>query len=523
MARTGMAVCISLALWSFAAARVQEKDPTPRLPVPPAADRKRDENQIRDLFKSTYAKRSPEVRLELARNLLKNANEEEISPSMRFVLLSEARDLAAEAGDVSIAFTAIDTLDVAFEIDPIPMKTAALDSARKRARSPDQFRALTEGYLKAAEGELKADRYAAARGAASSAASCARRTGDPSLVEQANDFSKNARTAESAYRRVKKAIETLEAKPADPDAGEKVGRFYCFIKGDWEKGLSPLSNSADEALRKAAEVDLAAPQEAGAQADAGHLWYELAQKERDKTSKAAELERAGFWFHRALAGLSGLPKLRAEKRLGEVEKLLGGRSRAGQINLLRGFDVSKNAVRGDWSFTGGALHVKVAGRGFSQVRFPVVPKGGYELGIEFTRNSGQWSFGPTLPVGDRTVALALSWDRGGGERFSGLHSIDGKQAWSNATTRPGELENGRRYRLLVRVRLLPAEQARIEVSLDGKPYLEWKGALKSLSPGNNFTFKGPASLGWSSYTTDMVFHRVSLRMLSGRAERVSEK
>ncbi len=87
MTRAGMAVCISLALWTTAAARAQEKDPAPRLPVPATVDRKRDENQIRDLFKSTYSRRSPEVRLELARSLLKNAKEEGIPSSTKFVLL----------------------------------------------------------------------------------------------------------------------------------------------------------------------------------------------------------------------------------------------------------------------------------------------------------------------------------------------------------------------------------------------------------------------------------------------------
>ena len=55
---------------------------------------------------------------------------------------------------------------------------------------------------------------------------------------------------------------TLESTPTDAAANVLIGRFLCFVKGDWESGLARLALGGDESLRATAEKDAAVPGEA---------------------------------------------------------------------------------------------------------------------------------------------------------------------------------------------------------------------------------------------------------------------
>jgi hypothetical protein len=74
------------------------------------------EKTIKALFKAEYARTSAADRRRLAERLLKNAAEEKHSTN-QFVLLREARDLAAAGGDFPLALRAIQAADRVFEID----------------------------------------------------------------------------------------------------------------------------------------------------------------------------------------------------------------------------------------------------------------------------------------------------------------------------------------------------------------------------------------------------------------------
>ena len=82
----------------------------------------------------------------------------------------------------------------------------------------------------------------------------------------------------------------------------------------------------------------------------------------------------------------------------------------------------------------------------------------------------------------------------------------------------GELENNKRHVLAIRVLLLGRDRADIRVHLNGKPYVHWSGPIEDLSPEPSYSISGPASLGWASYQSELHFHVIQLKMLSGTAE-----
>ena len=48
----------------------------------------------------------------------------------------------------------------------------------------------------------------------------------------------------------------LKKTPDDPKANEAVGRYNCFLKGDWQEGLPQLAAGADGQLKQLAETGI---------------------------------------------------------------------------------------------------------------------------------------------------------------------------------------------------------------------------------------------------------------------------
>ena len=104
-----------------------------------------------------------------------------------------------------------------------------------------------------------------------------------------------------------------------------VGQWYCFVKGDWEKGLPLLAKGSREDLAQLAKQDLAKPATATEQASVGDAWWALAEKDRTE-AKASFRSRALFWYEKASPGLSGLEKVRVEKQIETLAQASGGES-----------------------------------------------------------------------------------------------------------------------------------------------------------------------------------------------------
>src|SRR5271154_1277035 len=83
-----------------------------RAAEPSAADEAAAEKTIHELFKAAYAKRDPSERVARAQRFLRESATE-ANPPLRYVMLREARDLAASAGDYPTAHTAIDRMATA--------------------------------------------------------------------------------------------------------------------------------------------------------------------------------------------------------------------------------------------------------------------------------------------------------------------------------------------------------------------------------------------------------------------------
>ena len=81
---------------------------------------------------------------------------------------------------------------------------------------------------------------------------------------------------------------------ADAARNLAVGRFRCFVRGDWDGGLPLLAKGSDDALRAAAERDLARPTEPAAEAPAGSGWWDAADQAKGPARDRLRA-RAVYW------------------------------------------------------------------------------------------------------------------------------------------------------------------------------------------------------------------------------------
>jgi serine/threonine protein kinase len=184
------------------------------------------------------------------------------------------------------------------------------------------------------------------------------------------------------------------------------------------------------------------------------------------------------------------------------------------VDVLRLVDTGRDVVSGRWSRDGAA--VSSDNDYPSLLALPPEIDGGYDLAVEFTRTSGTDDVAVVFPVGSQHCNATLSAMNG---KLGGLYMLDGLLLRDgHFTLRPSVIENGRRYRLLISVRVPKPDVATIDMSLDGKPYADqWRGRPQACSLSGGWVPRRPKHAAIGHRLGTVVFHSVQLKMVSGSA------
>ena len=261
-----------------------------------------------------------EQRVALATKLIQKAAESKDDRAAHFVLLGLARDVAAAAGDAETAFQAVEEIAATYEIDAFAMRVETLTKTARAANSTAERAAVVEHSLALVSDALQADDYVTARVLIEMALTTARKDAEKTPLRPILACKQQIEEAAGAYEQFKAASAVLEKTPADPAANLAVGKYLCFVRGDWARGLPMLGRGSEAPLKELATQDFASPTDADAQVLLADGWWELAGK-ADGLAKQALSARAGHWYRTALPNLTGLAKAKAEKRLAPPEDL----------------------------------------------------------------------------------------------------------------------------------------------------------------------------------------------------------
>lgn len=317
MRRTWAALLAVAIAWAGASIWGAEKDGKPapaesRAPVPERAAVAVAAKRVRNAVASEYAQRSPAARAALGKKLLDLTGNEN-DPVAQFALLEEAREVAAGAGDFATAAVAADLTGKRFSVQSADLKLAVLQRAHGKALSPEAARSGLKLTMQLTDAEIAANRYEVAVKAVSLGEGFAASTGDAAVEAAVKSRATEVRKMPQQYGRVKTVLNTTGGGD-DPKDNLLAGRFLCFSKEDWDKGLPMLANGSDVKLKTLAAHELQNPSEGSARVKLADGWWEAAAQEAEPVKTRVQAH-ACRWYAAALPDLTGLRKAEMEKRV----------------------------------------------------------------------------------------------------------------------------------------------------------------------------------------------------------------
>jgi hypothetical protein len=318
--------------------------------------------------------KTDEQKADLANTLFRTGIDPAEELPIRYVLLDMAREYAVDAASTEIALNSIDELARQFAVDPLQLKAEALTATLKKPQPTTDHQALAQMLLELTDQAISAASFETADKLAGLAKTEAVRSKDDELRKSATEKDKQVQRLLKEQEAMTKATAILTDSPDDPAANLAIGRFYCFLRDDWEEGVKHLFKSGHDTLTKLAELELSEPEESADQIALADAWWDGAA-----SAPAADKEfyriRARYWYLQALPGLVGVNKTRAEERLEEGDSAsasaattTGGSSGSGSAaidSLLKRLDVAFKKQRLD--------RTAVVGRGRTEDAFADMP------------------------------------------------------------------------------------------------------------------------------------------------------
>ncbi len=285
-----------------------------RLRPPSAENIRAASGKVRDVFADDFAAaKTPEKKRELAARLGEQSAATD-DPAERWVILSEAMRLAIDGGDATVGLALIERIPSEFAVENA-------DAGRLEAMTRLASKvSATDGDMVGREMLNLARRLAdagddpLATKAVAAVTSLARKTKNADLLASATKLEADQREQRKEARTKAAIVERLQQSPSDPEVCLEAGKFFCFKLNDWQKGLPLLAAGSHPGLAQAAKGELASVGQAGTLANVADRWWEVAEVESNATKTAIQSHAADL-YRRVLASLSGLDKVRAEKRI----------------------------------------------------------------------------------------------------------------------------------------------------------------------------------------------------------------
>ncbi len=304
---------------------------------PPGLDKKEMQEAeilLKEIFAEEYQK-AKEDRLErqkLARTLLSQSKDILDEEEVRYVVLSQVKDLAARAADIETAFQAIAELKKHFRLKTLPLAADVLHLSLQNTTDAGKMKQITELSFQLVTKAQNEDEFAVAVRFGKIAEEAAKRSGQEALLK-----SIQARNAEliplvKEAERIQPFLDKLKIDPKDARANEEVGKYWCFQHQRWSRGLPYLAKSDHPVLAQLAQKDLQNPQKGSEKKQLAEAWWKAAEDYKDPI-RLRLLRRAFQWYGQALLQLSGAEKEQAQKRYQTLAQLLPSALREADIEV----------------------------------------------------------------------------------------------------------------------------------------------------------------------------------------------
>jgi hypothetical protein len=152
---------------------------------------------------------------------------------------------------------------------------------------------------------------------ASAADAAAKAINDPPMMATAAQHLTDVQKLQAEAAKAAPAIAKLREAPDDAGANVEAGRFLCFWRGDWEKGLPLLAKGSDSGLKAIAQEDIAAGADVPMQFGVANAWWDLAAN-LEGPPRAYAQDRAAELYVKVVARLEGINHTTAQTRIAQA-------------------------------------------------------------------------------------------------------------------------------------------------------------------------------------------------------------
>ena len=297
-----------------------------RLPVPERSVIERNEQQIRRAFADAYRLKTQKARVQLAERLLEEAKDS-LQAAVRYVYLSESRELAVLAAETKLALSVVERMVSGFEVDALQLQLETLEGLAKTVKLGDERRELGRRALKLLPGAVEAEDYAGAERLAAVVSRIAKPLRETSQYERAMFFRRQYVRLAKEYVAVRKAAKELLEEPKAVEENSRLAKYYALYRCDLRRAMPFLERSDEAPYPELIGLDRRKPGSAAEQVKLAERWWSLAAEESffKRDGKlfpyryhflAREFQRqAQRWYTFALPKLEGVRRVEVENRV----------------------------------------------------------------------------------------------------------------------------------------------------------------------------------------------------------------
>jgi hypothetical protein len=304
-------------------------------PIPSKEAQAKIETLLKEIYQKefTKAQADPMERGRLAQTMLAEGRETKDDAAGRYVLLLNAHNLAAQAGDVTTALAAADELAQSFVIPAstiFGMKIKMLQQASKvEGAAPDAYQSVIDRALVILDDTLDADDYPSSVALINAAEQAARKMRSIALVVAMRKKQAEVERLQKEFQRWQPFADRLAKNPKDAAANFELGKYQALVKGNWERGL-PMLIQGKGALQALAGMDLATTKANSGQLAVATRWQAAADT-LDPTFQTQARLRAYYWYQQALNDANEKTRPTIEVKLKEIADSLPPEYRIGEI------------------------------------------------------------------------------------------------------------------------------------------------------------------------------------------------
>jgi hypothetical protein len=479
---------------------------------------------VKEAFRDDYAKAiRPDDKKALARVLFDGAAANTEDATTQYVLLTEARNFAAEQLDFDVLNSVAALLAKNFDVDESTAAADGWDLVLAKPHTAALHKQVAETALEQLERAVDDERFAGAKRLSDAALAAARKANDAAIAKRANDRAKLFAEQSAQFAAVQAARSAVASGTADPAANTTLGRYLCFVRADWPGGFELLAKGNDPVLQSLAQKSLEFPVEASARTSLGDAWWNESAKAKDKA--LLDLRNgAAYWYSMAIPDLSGVEKVRVEQRLNEitaaaslaaagttlrpVRPVAKPAVKAKPVDVLKLINPVRDTVftRSPWIHKGASLAMPVDAGPRNRLQIPAAVPPEYVFTVTASRQGT--SKGPLvigLVVGGSQCCVVV----GGSPTVNALEMVDGKDRDGNETSVRGAGAVGIRSDRPVTI-ICSVRRTGVVITIDDKKVIDFQGDSRRLSLEKAFAVPNPGALFIGSDNGSFEFTKLEL-------------